>query len=132
MLRLFEFGMLSLSLANLEVIHVRTDPMIPSKTLVRRSTNSSPLNKVDAAPSLPTELVDYIVRLILSSRSNVVGAPVENEFSCIASFSLASSMFRTISLRRYFSDLQLWSNTQWSQLWKVLGAQGEEAFAWVR
>src|SRR3984957_8288163 len=124
--------MLSLSLANLEVIHVRTDPMIPSKTLVRRSTNSSPLNKVDAAPSLPTELVDYIVRLILSSRSNVVGAPVENEFSCIASFSLASSMFRTISLRRYFSDLQLWSNTQWSQLWKVLGAQGEEAFAWVR
>ena len=121
-----------LSLSNLEVIHVRTDPMIPSKTLVRRSTNSSPLNKVDAAPSLPTELVDYIVRLILSSRSNVVGAPVENEFSCIASFSLASSMFRTISLRRYFSDLQLWSNTQWSQLWKVLGAQGEEAFAWVR
>jgi hypothetical protein len=84
-------------------------------------------------PQMATELLDRIVAFMLpaTSSTTVNGIPRPN-FSCIASFSLASSRFRQIALRRYFSELQLWSVSHWTSLWHLLSAQGEEAFAWVR
>jgi hypothetical protein len=83
-----------------------------------------------AIPPMATELLDRIVAFMLSATSST-RVPRPN-FSFIASFSLVSSRFRQIALRRYFSELQLWSVSHWTRLWHLLSAQGEEAFAWVR
>ena len=71
----------------------------------------------------PNELIDAIVEFILVWNT---------KFSSIASFTLASTTFRLIALRRFFLSLHLSNSAHWTRLHRVLIAQGEQAFTWVR
>ena len=81
---------------------------------------------------IPTEIVDHIIAhaFILSSCSH--------SFASIAAVSLASSRFRQISLRLFFSTIKARSRTRWFKLWDILasmnrnGVRGVSPYVWVR
>jgi hypothetical protein len=78
---------------------------------------------------VPNELVDKIVETMLAEGSNDQS---HCKFARIASLTLSSSRLREIALRRFFHSLHPASSHHWSQLYKLLVAQGEQAFSWVR
>jgi hypothetical protein len=82
------------------------------------------------ATRIPTEVVDHIIAFVLSSSSH--------SFASIASVSLASSDFRQIALRLFFSTIKARSRTRWSKLWNVLASVNRNGdhvvspHSWVR
>src|SRR5580704_2168221 len=89
-------------------------------------TSFPPLNRVDQLCfplDFPNEILDTILGFILAQKAG---------FSSIASFTLASTRFRQIALRRYFFSLSLKDGDHLIRLHRLLIAQGEQAFAWVR
>lgn len=87
---------------------------------------------------IPNEILDHIIEIALWIA--VLQAPYSNIFPIIASFSLASTTFRQIALRRYFNTVILYDTEQWTGLFKLLESQerkkpmrgGDGGFAWVR
>jgi hypothetical protein len=77
----------------------------------------------------PNELIDKIIGIMLTGSSNDTS---DRKFASIASLTLSSSRFREIALRRFFRSLHLAGVYQWSQLYKFIVAQGEQALPWVR
>jgi hypothetical protein len=79
---------------------------------------------------IPTEIVDNIIALVLALSSQ--------SFASIASVSLASSDFRQIALRLFFSTIKSRSRTRWSNLWYFLASanrnsvHGTRPHGWVR
>jgi hypothetical protein len=94
------------------------------------------------SPRIPLELVEHILSYVTSdcikslSVSSECFDPAEPraiDFASIASFSLASSTFRKIALRHYFSVLTLRSTNHSARLWRLLFAQGGgQGFSWVK
>jgi len=79
---------------------------------------------------IPTEIVDHIIALVLTSSAH--------SFASIASLSLASSDFRQIALRLFFSTIKARSRTRWAKLWNILasanrnGGHAISPHTWVR
>lgn len=79
---------------------------------------------------VPAEIVDHIIALVLASSAH--------SFASIASVSLASSDFRRIALRLFFSTITASSRTRWSKLWNVLASADRDGdytnspHTWVR
>lgn len=90
------------------------------------------------SPRIPNEILDHIIEIALWIA--VVQAPYSNIFPVIASFTLASTNFRQIALRRFFNTVILCDTEQWNGLFKLLESQerkkavygGDGGFAWVR
>ncbi|EKM50519.1 uncharacterized protein PHACADRAFT_200465 [Phanerochaete carnosa HHB-10118-sp] len=66
------------------------------------------------APSLPIEIIDYVVAFML------LDSPV---FSTIEGFSCASHRFRHIAFRQYFSLLTVKSKSHWLKLCQIPGVR---------
>ncbi|KAJ6581478.1 hypothetical protein B0H19DRAFT_508151 [Mycena capillaripes] len=89
---------------------------------------------------LPTELLNLIVELALQS-SHIADTSLDL-FAAIAPFTLASSEFRSLSLRCFlrhviFSETEFGKeNSQWNRFFRLLEAlderTGEECFTWIR
>ena len=111
------------------------------------------------SPRLPIELIECIIRYLLLTEDDAttlcarlrtrieeeeVATLSKNErpylfrpfiidpgpFQLIAPFSLASTLFRKIALRLYFSAVTVHSSKQAARLWGIRA--GQNGFAWVK
>ena len=111
------------------------------------SPAEKPRNLADPSrrsPRVPIELIEQVVKYMLTDKPTKTprlspktctdsSAPRINSFKPIAAFSRASTVFRKISLRLYFSALTLRNPRVSARLWKILHAQGPgEGFFWIK
>jgi hypothetical protein len=111
------------------ILNAHLPDKLPSAHPVVKKTKS-PL----PSPRVPIELLDRIVVLMLTqtqrhrptptppSCSNPfpTGCVSKNIFKSVAAFSLASSSFRQVALRRWFEHLEIDSPRQWIKLSKFI------------
>ncbi|KAF8074674.1 hypothetical protein FPV67DRAFT_592605 [Lyophyllum atratum] len=108
-----------------------------TSTLLLRAPSRSERNTKLPSPRVPTEIIDQILDFVLAPSSD---SSKLYQFTSIASFTLVSAKFRQIALRRYFRELDLISNAQWTGLYDFLEAQEQNlpgrrrggGFAWVK
>jgi hypothetical protein len=105
----------------------------PRRSLVNRRNVLSRL----PYPRLPTEILDRIITFVLApqpckgtSRSAAPQMTVD-QFTSIATFSLACADFRQIALRLWFKDLSLSKLSHWLNLQKILDGDVQR-YGWVR
>jgi len=109
----------------------RSDYTSGSFSLVKLNRTHSLRQTVsNVQPRFPSEILDRIVQLAIGSC---------RLFSSIASFTLASSHFRQITLRRFFRTLSVRSSAHWSSLCAFLDEVNmygphsvETGYLWVR
>lgn len=94
------------------------------------------------SPRVPIELLDRIVALMLLQLPFPTPTPPScldpfpiscvstNKFQAVAAFSLASSDFRQVALRRWFEHVHIVNERQWIKLRKFITAN--EGSGWVK